>query len=189
MWPDVRIIAGIEASMITSEGTCRLVMPLSESTIAMSGPSSSPCWTAALMASPSGSDETAESSAPRPSLAEMPAAARAPPYCSNSVGKNARTTWPKMIGSETFIIVALRCTENSTSSAVARAICSVGVASGGVTIMGGIYFEILQRIERRGYDVFSERVRVPKLQRARLALQIWALSQLSAFGLTRSARA
>jgi len=30
---------------------------------------------------------------------------------------------------------------------------------------------------------------VPKLQRARIALQIWALSQLSAFGLTRSARA
>ena len=56
-------------------------------------------------------------------------------------------------------------------------------------IMGGIYFEILQRIERRGYDVFSERIRVPKLQRARIALQIWALSQLSAFGLTRSARA
>jgi 15-cis-phytoene synthase len=56
-------------------------------------------------------------------------------------------------------------------------------------IMGAIYFEILQRIERRGYDVFSERVRVPKLKRARIALQIWALSQLSAFGLTRSARA
>ena len=56
-------------------------------------------------------------------------------------------------------------------------------------IMGGIYFEILQRIERRGYDVFGERVRVPKLHRARIALQIWALSQLSAFGLTRSARA
>jgi phytoene/squalene synthetase len=55
--------------------------------------------------------------------------------------------------------------------------------------MGGIYFEILQRIERRGYDVFSERVRVPKLQRARIALQIWTLSRLSAFGLTRSARA
>ena len=56
-------------------------------------------------------------------------------------------------------------------------------------IMGGIYFEILQRIERRDYDVFSERVRVPKLQRARIALRIWALSQLSAFGLTGSARA
>jgi phytoene synthase len=49
-------------------------------------------------------------------------------------------------------------------------------------IMGGIYFEILQRIERRDYDVFSERVRVPKLQRARIALQIWARSQLSALG-------
>lgn len=56
-------------------------------------------------------------------------------------------------------------------------------------IMGGIYFEILQRIERRGYDVFSERVRVPKFARARIALQIWAMSQLSAIGLTRSARA
>ena len=56
-------------------------------------------------------------------------------------------------------------------------------------IMGGIYFEILQRIERRGYDVFTERVRVPKFARARIALQIWAMSQLSAIGLTRSARA
>ena len=34
------------------------------------------------------------------------------------------TTWPKMIGSLTFIIVALRCTEKSTSSALARAIWS-----------------------------------------------------------------
>jgi len=56
-------------------------------------------------------------------------------------------------------------------------------------IMGAIYFEILQRIERRGYDVFTERVRVPKFVRARIALQIWARSQLSAIGLTRSARA
>lgn len=56
-------------------------------------------------------------------------------------------------------------------------------------IMGGIYFEILQRIERRGYDVFTERVRVPKIVRARIALQIWAMSRLSAIGLTRSARA
>jgi phytoene synthase len=56
-------------------------------------------------------------------------------------------------------------------------------------IMGGIYFEILQRIERRGYDVFTERIRVPKLARARIALQIWAMSRLSAIGLSRSARA
>ena len=51
MWPDVRIIAGIDASTMTSLGTCRLVMPLSESTIAMAGPSSKPFSTAASMAS------------------------------------------------------------------------------------------------------------------------------------------
>ena len=40
-------------------------------------------------------------------------------------------------------------------------------------IMGAIYFEILQRIERQGYDVFSERVRVPRPQRAAIALRVW----------------
>ncbi len=135
MWPELRIIAGIEASTITSEGTCRLVIPLSESTMARSGPSSSPCWTDALMASPSGSAVTAESSAPRPSLGEMPADLSASPYCSKSVGKNACTTWPKMIGSETFIIVALRWTENSTSSALARAICSARKRRSAATFM------------------------------------------------------
>ena len=48
--------------------------------------------------------------------------------------------------------------------------------------MGGIYFEILHRIERRGYDVFTEGIRVPKIVRARIALTIWAMSQLSAIG-------
>ena len=56
-------------------------------------------------------------------------------------------------------------------------------------IMGGIYFEILQRIEQRGYDVFTEVIRVPKAVRARIALTRWARTQLSAIGLTRSARA
>ncbi len=70
-----------------------------------------------------------------PSLGEMPAVLSASPYCSNSVGKNACTTWPKMIGSETFIIVALRCTENSTSSALARAICSVRKRRSAATFM------------------------------------------------------
>ena len=35
--PPTRIMAGIEASTITSLGACRLVMPLAESTIASSG--------------------------------------------------------------------------------------------------------------------------------------------------------
>jgi phytoene synthase len=40
-------------------------------------------------------------------------------------------------------------------------------------IMGGIYFGILQRIERAGYDVFTRRIRVPRPQRAVIALRIW----------------
>jgi 15-cis-phytoene synthase len=50
-------------------------------------------------------------------------------------------------------------------------------------IMGGIYFEILQRIERRGYDVFSQRVRVPKPARAIIALTIWMRSRVGLAGL------
>ncbi len=56
-------------------------------------------------------------------------------------------------------------------------------------IMGGIYFEILQRIERRGYDVFTELIRVPKAARARIALSIWARGQLSALGYRLFSRA
>jgi 15-cis-phytoene synthase len=45
-------------------------------------------------------------------------------------------------------------------------------------IMGGIYFEILRRIERRGYDVFGARVRVPRPQRAVIALRLWLKASL-----------
>ncbi len=45
-------------------------------------------------------------------------------------------------------------------------------------IMGGIYFEILQRIERAGYDVFTRRIRVPRPYRAVIALGIWARTLL-----------
>jgi phytoene synthase len=41
-------------------------------------------------------------------------------------------------------------------------------------IMGAIYFEILRRIERSGYDVFSRRIRVPRPYRALIALRLWA---------------
>ena len=41
-------------------------------------------------------------------------------------------------------------------------------------IMGGIYFAILQRIERADYDVFSRRIRVPRPQRALIAARIFA---------------
>jgi phytoene synthase len=40
-------------------------------------------------------------------------------------------------------------------------------------IMGAIYFEILRRIERSGYDVFTRRIRVPRPHRAAIALRAW----------------
>ncbi len=40
-------------------------------------------------------------------------------------------------------------------------------------IMGAIYFEILRRIERSGYDVFTRRIRVPRPYRAVLAAGTW----------------
>ena len=60
--PDVRIAAGIEASTMTSDGACRFVMPLSESTIAIDGPAASAASTAARASG------CALSRLPRPSL-------------------------------------------------------------------------------------------------------------------------
>jgi phytoene/squalene synthetase len=45
--------------------------------------------------------------------------------------------------------------------------------------MGGIYFAILERIERAGYDVFTQRIRVPRPQRAVIALRIWLRTLLT----------
>ena len=45
-------------------------------------------------------------------------------------------------------------------------------------IMGGIYFGILRRIERSGYDVFSRRIRVPRPARALIALRLWGRTLL-----------
>jgi 15-cis-phytoene synthase len=46
-------------------------------------------------------------------------------------------------------------------------------------IMGAIYFEILRRIERSGYDVLGKRIRVPRPYRAVIALRLWARAMLS----------
>ena len=40
-------------------------------------------------------------------------------------------------------------------------------------IMSGIYVAILNRIEQRSYDIFSEVVRVPRPRRALIAMQVW----------------
>lgn len=109
---------------MTSDGTCRLVMPRSESTMASSGPSASSASKDALIAAPSGRASRPLRMPPRPSFGVRPAAARVSPCSAKVLGKKARTPWPKTIGSETFIIVAFRCSENSTPSALARATCA-----------------------------------------------------------------
>ena len=101
-------------------------MPFESSTMASSGPSSSPCSTASAMALPFSppSFSAPERMLARPLLGSSPASRSTSPCSANSLGKNACTAWPKMIGSETFIIVAFRCSEKSTPSSLARAICS-----------------------------------------------------------------
>lgn len=41
-------------------------------------------------------------------------------------------------------------------------------------IMSGVYLAILERIERRGHDVFRDVVRVPRPRRALIAATVWA---------------
>jgi 15-cis-phytoene synthase len=43
-------------------------------------------------------------------------------------------------------------------------------------IMAAVYRDLLARIERQGYDVFSSRVRVPRPRQAWLALRVWTHS-------------
>ncbi len=86
-------MAGIDASTITSLGTCRLVMPLSESTIARSGPFS---YAAAMSASiatrwSAGSVSTALSTLAQPLRGSPPAAAMASPCSANTSAKNTST--------------------------------------------------------------------------------------------------
>ena len=47
-------------------------------------------------------------------------------------------------------------------------------------IMGGIYYGILRRIEAAHYDVFSSRIRVPRPNRAVIALRIWLQTLIGA---------
>ena len=126
IWPDWRIIAGIDASTMMSLGTWRLVMPRSESTIAISGAFA---HTAAMSASiavrcASGRPAITSSTPPQPLFGSAPAASSTSPCFANTSAKKTFTACPNRIGSETFIIVALRCSENSTPLAFASAICS-----------------------------------------------------------------
>ncbi len=47
-------------------------------------------------------------------------------------------------------------------------------------IMGGIYAALLRRIERSGFDVFGEPLRLPRWQKALIAIRIWCATMVRA---------
>jgi hypothetical protein len=89
IWPELRIAAGIEASMMTSLGTWRFVMPRLESTCASAGPRSYAAATASWTArrTSSGSLSTSDSTPPRPWFGSAPTLASSSAYCPNTSAK------------------------------------------------------------------------------------------------------
>ena len=72
--------------------------------------------------------------------------------------------------------------EVTDDAALLRIVTSANVACGyhagsaeimRAEIMRAVYFETLKRIERRDYDVFSSRTRVPKPRQALIAIRQW----------------
>ena len=129
--PDSRIIAGIEASMITSLGTWRLLMPLSELTMARAGRLAYSAWMSALIAafSASGSVSILVIISPTPVSGSTPIFFSVAPCFLNTSAKNTDTQWPNRMGSEIFIMVVLRCSENRMPSFFAASIALLKKAS------------------------------------------------------------
>mmetsp|Transcript_17458 Transcript_17458/g.44703 ORF Transcript_17458/g.44703 Transcript_17458/m.44703 type:complete len:223 (-) Transcript_17458:560-1228(-) len=117
--PESRITTGIEASMMTSDGTCRLVMPLCESTYASVGRAAALAAKSAITSSALGSVEIVSYTEPSPSLGLTPAAVSASACLAKASLKKTLTAWPNMMGSEIFIMVALRWSETIRLSSLA----------------------------------------------------------------------
>ena len=125
--PPSRIKTGIDASMITSLFTCRLVLPARESTIAQTG-------TLVVTSCDIGLDlglfpgwkriEFAEHVGQSVVYVGADLFEDAGMFLQVASAKYSATQYPNMIGSETFIMVHFRCSENSALSALAAAICS-----------------------------------------------------------------
>ena len=86
-------------------------MPLSELTYDRRGPASSAAVISAAMSAPPSRLASPVRIEPRPLSGVSPAAVSFSPWVAKTSRRKALTTWPKMIGSLTFIIVAFRCTE------------------------------------------------------------------------------
>ena len=112
--------------MITSLGTWRLVMPLSELTMARPGRLAYSAWMSALIAafSASGSVSIRVSMSATPLSGSTPSFVSVAPCFSNTSAKNTETQWPNRMGSEIFIMVVLTCSENRMPSFFAASICA-----------------------------------------------------------------
>ena len=112
--------------MMKSLGTCRPVMPLSELTMARPGRFAYSAAMSSLIAffSASGSVSIFVSRSPKPLLRLTPSFFSVAACFSITSAKKTETTWPNMMGSAIFIMVALTCSENSTPSFLAASICS-----------------------------------------------------------------
>ena len=110
--------------MMTSLGTWRLVMPLSEFTIARPGRLAYSAWMSALIAafSASGRVSMRVNRSPTPVSGSMPSFLKVAPCLAKTSAKNTFTQWPNRMGSEIFIMVVLRCSENRMPSFVAASI-------------------------------------------------------------------
>ena len=117
--------------MMTSLGTCRFVMPRSESTMAIAGPASNVAEMSDSMAARSSAESfpIRATRSPKPLVTSTPSSPKASPCFSKRLAKNASTACPKMIGSDTFIIVAFRCSEKRTPASRAASICDERKAS------------------------------------------------------------
>ena len=137
MRPPSRIIAGIVASMMKSLGTCRPVIPLSELTMARAGRFAYSATMSSLIAffSASGSVSIFDNRSPKPLLRLTPSFFNVAACFSITSLKKMETAWPKMMGSEIFIMVAFRCSENSTPSFLAASICSAKKARSALALI------------------------------------------------------
>ena len=72
-------------------------------------------------------------------------------------------------------LLKFECDRARTFYATAQTVLPVADARRLVAaeIMSAIYLAILDRIERRGYDVFSEVIHVPRSRRALIAISVW----------------
>ena len=106
----------MDASIITSLGTCKLVTPLSEFTMAKFGPSVNAFSKAASISKRCVSSNLFSfcRMLSYPLLGLTPIFLKTLLYFSKTSAKNKRIACPKIIGSLTFIIVAFMCRESKT---------------------------------------------------------------------------